>query len=83
MPIYGYLGLGYGEAGYSYSNGLKGKERKMYYSEFTRGVQSEIGVSAVVFDFLSVSMGVETLFGGERVTARFSLGLGVCINPND
>lgn len=83
MPIYGYLGLGYGEAGYAYSNGQKGKKREKYYSNYTKGVQGEIGLSMGLFDFLSVSLGVESVFGGERVMTRFSLSLGFCINPNE
>lgn len=83
IPIYGYLGLGYGEAGYAYSNGQKGKARQNYYSKYTKGVQGEIGVSVNVFKFLSLSLGVESVFGGEGVMTRLSFCVGFCINPNE
>ena len=83
FPLFGYMGIGYGEAGYAYSNGLKGKNHINFYRDFTQGIYGEMGVTFVLFDFFSLSFGAEAVFGSERVFPGVGLSIGVTLNPYD
>ena len=62
-PLYAYLGFGYGDDGSQRFNGKKGKERVSYYNNYTNGFEGEVGANWLLFDFLSLSMGADVLFG--------------------
>ena len=79
-PIYAYFGLGYGDEGFQYSNGMKkGKGREAYYNDYIRGLESEIGINYVLFDFLSISMGTDCIFA-RRVAFDVNITIGVSID---
>lgn len=79
-PIYAYLGVGYGDEEFQYSNGKKkGKGRVVYYNVYTHGLESEIGFNYVLFDFISISMGTDVIFG-HRVEFDINCTLGFAIN---
>lgn len=79
-PIYAYLGIGYGDEGFQYSNGKKkGKGRVAYYNDYTHGLESEIGFNYVLFDFISISMGTDVIFG-HRVEFDINCTLGFAID---
>jgi hypothetical protein len=79
-PIYAYLGVGYGEEGFQYSNGKKkDKGRVAYYNDYIRGLESEIGINYVLFDFLSISMGTDCIFA-RRVAFDVNITIGVSID---
>ena len=79
-PIYAYLGVGYGEEGFQYSNGKKkDKGRVAYYNDYIRGLESEIGINYVLFDFLSISMGTDCIFA-RRVAFDINITIGASID---
>ena len=79
-PVYAYLGVGYGDEGFQYSNGKKkGKGRVAYYNVYTHGLESEIGINYVLFDFLSISMGTDCIFA-RRVAFDVNITIGVSID---
>ena len=79
-PVYLYIGAGFGDDGFQRSNGKKkGKGRVTYYNDYTNGFESEIGANVVLFDFLSVSMGGDALFG-HKVVFDINCTLGFAID---
>ena len=78
-PLYAYLGFGYGDDGSQRSNGEKGKERISYYNDYTNGFEGEVGANWVLFDFLSLSMGADVLFG-HRVVFDINCTIGFAVD---
>ena len=78
-PLYAYLGLGYGDEGSQRSNGKKGKERVAYYNNYTNGFEGELGANWVLFDFLSLSMGADVLFG-HRIAFDINCTIGFAVD---
>lgn len=78
-PLYAYLGFGYGDDGSQRSNGKKGKERVAYYNNYTNGFEGELGANWVLFDFLSLSMGADVLFG-HRVAFDINCTIGFAVD---
>ena len=78
-PLYAYLGFGYGDDGSQRSNGKKGKERVAYYNNCTNGFEGELGANWVFFDFLSLSMGADVLFG-HRVAFDINCTIGFAVD---
>lgn len=79
-PIYAYLGVGYGDEGFQYSNGKKkSKGRVAYCNDYANGVESEIGFNYVLFDFVSLSMGAEVIFG-HRIVMDINCSIGFSID---
>jgi hypothetical protein len=78
-PLYAYLGLGYGDDGSQRSNGKKGKERISYYNDYTNGFEGEVGANWVLFDFLSLSMGADVLFG-HRIAFDINCTIGFAVD---
>lgn len=79
-PVFLFLGAGYGDNGSQRSNGKKkGKGRIEYYNDYTCGFESEIGASIILFDFLSISMGADAVFG-HRVAFDINCTIGVAID---
>ncbi len=79
-PVYLYLGAGYGDDGSQRSNGKKkGKGLVEYYNDYTSGFESEIGANLILFDFLSISMGADAIFG-HRVAFDINCTIGVAVD---
>lgn len=79
-PVYLYWGAGYGDDGLQRSNGKKkGEGRLTYYTNYTSGFETEIGANVVLFDFLSISMGADAIFG-HRITFDLNCTLGFAID---
>lgn len=79
-PVYLYWGAGYGDDGLQQSNGKKkGEERVAYYTNYTSGFETEIGANVVLFDFLSISMGADVIFG-YRIAFDVNCTLGFAID---
>ena len=57
----------------------KGKGRVAYYNVYTHGLESEIGINYVLFDFLSISMGTDCIFA-RRVAFDVNITIGVSID---
>jgi hypothetical protein len=78
-PLYAYLGLGYGDDGSQRSNGKKGKERISYYNDYTNGFEGEVGANWVLFEFLSLSLGADVLFG-HRIAFDINCTIGFAVD---
>ncbi len=79
-PFFLYLGAGYGDDGTQRSNGKKkGKGSIEYYNNYTSGFESEIGASFILFDFLSISMGADAIFG-HRVAFDINCTIGFAVD---
>lgn len=79
-PVYLYFGAGYGDDGSQRSNGKKkGKGLVEYYNNYTRGFEGELGASIILFDFLSISMGADAIFG-HRVAFDINCTIGFTID---
>ena len=79
-PVYLYMGAGYGDDGLQRSNGKKkGEGRMTYYTNYTNGFETEIGDNVVLFDFLSISMGADAIFG-HQITFDLNCTLGFAID---
>ena len=79
-PVYLYLGAGYGDDGSQRSNGKKkGKGLIEYYNNYTCGFEGELGASIILFDFLSISMGADAIFG-HRVAFDINCTIGFTID---
>ena len=79
-PVYLYLGAGYGDDGSQRSNGKKkGKGLVEYYNNYTCGFEGELGASIILFDFLSISMGADAVFG-HRVAFDINCTIGFAID---
>ena len=79
-PVYLYMGAGYGDDGLQRSNGKKkGEGRMTYYTNYTNGFETEIGANVVLFDFLSISMGADAIFG-HQITFDLNCTLGFAID---
>lgn len=79
-PFFLYLGAGYGDDGTQRSNGKKkGKGSIEYYNNYTCGFESEIGASFILFDFLSISMGADAVFG-HRVAFDINCTIGFAVD---
>ena len=79
-PVYLYFGAGYGDDGSQRSNGKKiGKDLIEYYNNYTCGFEGELGASIILFDFLSISMGADAVFG-HRVAFDINCTIGCAID---
>lgn len=79
-PVYIYAGIGYGDDGSQRSNGKKkGKGRVAYYTNYTNGFESEMGANIILFDFFSISMGADAIFG-HRIAFDINFTLGFAID---
>ena len=79
-PIYLFAGAGYGDVGSQRSNGKKICEGRIdYYNNYTNGFESEIGASTIFFDFLSVSVGADAIFG-HKVAFELNCTLGFSVD---
>lgn len=79
-PVYLYFGAGYGDDGSQRSNGKKkGKGLIEYYNNYTCGFEGELGASIILFDFLSISMGADAIFG-HRLAFDINCTIGFAID---
>ena len=79
-PVYLYCGAGYGENGIQRSNGKKKDQGRIeYYCDYTKGFESEMGANIVLFNFLSISMGADAIFG-HKVAFKINCTLGFSVD---
>lgn len=80
LPLYAYLGGGYGEYGRQWQN-LKEIDGNIYFhSDYLRGFEGEVGLSCVLFDWISLSAGTSALFANGKMSVDFQLCAGLSIN---
>ena len=57
----------------------KNEGRIEYYTRYTNGFETEVGANIVVFDFFSVSMGADAIWG-QRVAFEFNCIVGISVD---
>jgi hypothetical protein len=83
IPVYLYMGGGYGEYGKQWENPYPVSDSIYFYSDYLKGFDGELGVSLILFKYLSVSAGIDCLFGTNgKISTDYMIGVGVTI-PGD
>jgi hypothetical protein len=79
FPIYLFMGGGYGEYGRQWKNATKVGNSVYFYSDYLRGVDMEIGISATFWNYFNLSVGAEMLLSNGKISSDFLIGAGVVI----
>ena len=80
LPLYAYLGGGYGEYGRQWQNLTEIDKNIYFYSDYLRGFEGELGLSCVLFDWISISAGTSALFAHGKMSVDFQLCGGLSLN---
>lgn len=80
VPVYAYLGGGYGEYGRQWQNLTEIDKNIYFYSDYMKGFEGEVGLSCVLYDWLSFSVGGSAIFCKGKVSADFQLCAGISLN---
>ena len=80
VPLYAYLGGGYGEYGRQWQNPTEVDGNIYFHSDYIKGFEGELGLSCVLFDFLSLSAGTSAVFGNGNMSVDYQLCAGISIN---
>lgn len=79
-PLYMYLGLGYGEYGRQWENKIRLENSKYFYSDYIKGVNANLGLSAKIMDVISVSAGADMIMSKGKFTMEWQAGIGICLD---
>ena len=82
VPIYLYLGGGYGEYGRQWQNMTEIEKNIYFHSDYLNGFEGEIGLSCILGKHLYLSIGTNALFGVSKMSSDYQLGIGFNINKN-
>lgn len=77
IPIYVYLGGGYGEYGRQWQNIAEIDRNIYFHSDYLRGFEGEIGISCILLKYFSISVGTSALFGNGKISVDYQIGLGL------
>jgi hypothetical protein len=80
LPLYAYLGGGYGEYGRQWENLTEINKNIYFHSDYLRGFEGEIGLSCVLFDWVSISAGTSALFAKGKMSVDFQVCAGLSLN---
>lgn len=80
VPLYAYVGGGYGEYGRQWQNVGEVGDNIYFHSDYIKGFEGEIGLSCVVGDILSISAGTSAVFGDGKICADYQLSAGLSLN---
>lgn len=79
IPIYVYLGGGYGEYGRQWQNLTEINNNIYFHSDYLKGVEAEAGLSCVLYDWLSLSAGGSAVFDNGKMSVDFQLCAGISL----
>lgn len=83
VPVYIYLGGGYGEYGRQWQN-LTEIERNIYFhSDYLKGFEGEFGLSCIIFKYLYLSLGANALFNKGKISTDYQIGVGFNLNTDN
>lgn len=82
IPIYAFVGGGYGEYGRQWQNLTEIDNNIYFYSDYIKGFEGEVGLSCVLYDYLFLSVGMDAVFGRGKVSTDFQLGIGISLNQS-
>ena len=80
VPLYVYLGGGYGEYGRQWENPKEVDGNIYFNSDYIKGVSAEFGLTCDIMDFYSFSFGADMLFGNGKVSVEYQVGIGLTFN---
>lgn len=80
LPIYLYLGGGYGEYGRQWESPNQVLDNNYFYSDHIKGFNGDIGVSVIALDLFSLSFGADMVIGNGNITVDYQIGIGISIN---
>lgn len=80
VPLYAYLGGGYGEYGRQWQNPTEIDGNIYFHSDYIKGFEGELGLSCVLFDFISISAGTSAVFGNGKMSVDYQLCAGISLN---
>ena len=82
IPTYLYIGGGYGIYGRQWRNKHEVSDNIYFHSDYIRGCEGEVGLSFILLNILSLSIGADMIVGGGRITTDFQIGVGLTINQS-
>lgn len=77
IPLYVYVGGGYGEYGRQWENPKELDSNIYFHSDYIKGVCADFGLSCVLLDYISLSAGADALFGDGKVSVDYQIGVGL------
>ena len=80
VPIYVYLGGGYGEYGRQWQNLSEIDNNIFFYSDYLKGFEGELGLSCVLYKYLYLSIGTGALLANGKMSVDYQFGLGLNLN---
>lgn len=75
-------GIGYGTYGRQWKNPMLVGENTYFYSDYIKGVDSEISLQLYMADWLNLSIGTDVIIGSGKVSVDYLLGLGLNFNTD-
>lgn len=81
--LYLMVGIGYGEYGRQWENPMLVGNSTYFYSDYIKGIDSEISLEFVFFNWLSLSAGADIIMGNGRVSVDYLIGLGISFNTDN
>ena len=82
LPVYAFVGGGYGEYGRQWQNLTEVDNNIYFYSDYIKGFEGELGVTCVCYDVLTLSVGANALFGKGKVMTELQLGIGLSLDQS-
>lgn len=82
IPTYVYVGGGYGEYGRQWKNLTEIDNGIFFHSDYISGFEGEVGITCVLYDLLSLSIGTDAVFGNGKMSADLQLSAGIVLNTD-
>lgn len=74
------VGGGYGEYGRQWCNPLQIEGNRYFYSDYMKGFEGTLSLQAMLYDWLSVSIGMDMLVSDGKVSTDYMIGVGINVN---
>lgn len=74
------IGAGYGEYGRQWENPFEVDKNIYFYSDYIKGVESEMAVQCTLYKWITASAGLSMLTGNGNISVDYQLGLGINVN---
>ncbi len=83
IPVNLFIGGGYGEYGKQWENIYPIGNSIYFYSDYIKGFNGELGVSLILFKYLSLTTGIDCVFGNNgKISTDYMIGVGITIPEN-
>ena len=83
VPVYLYIGGGYGEYGRQWQNQTEIDKNIYFHSDYLKGFEGELGVSCIICKYLYLSLGADALFAKGKISADYQIGVGLNLNMDN